>query len=1172
MKICGGGKVLRTFSRNFVFVQFVVFCQLLGLAATPVAVTYAAADSTPSDQDSIESSANHILEQPLRLEEADAFGTIGTRFELFQNGSQTDVYQFDRVYGELADRPTLILGKNSSDLRVELIRNSNTQKTEAHLIYQRDGILFKKWAGSRMIVGGAGHDFIDSVADENMILLLDRSGRIYMIDRVNLRRLYGQYACPLWHVGDLKVEANAEYRLHIKKGTLEESSINAELDPRLAKDLTELEHRTIKDGSLFVTKKAENKSKVIEYFGRDQLLQAAYVSQAKLLAILEDFQVFNNKQSRQMDGIIIELASYLDAELQTHPEIFKNAEKSEVQRTLLAIDPQNTLKGIESLRTQLANTRADQRHTLLEWISNNSPHKSEEVLQDQQRQESTEYRSRARKFRETGAYQRLKEVSQKLISPASLLILSLIGFTAAGGVLKDYAAQPHAIHAFKSAILILQDIFPGPFNDEYRPTLLKSLTLQYSFAATILFGFGVAATLMKKSLDYATVIGVRLAGILTISPFYYIYRSLGQKNALFAARNSIQPNLKNGGLHRPFSKNAAEAARENIVRRAQSQNRRRALARLLAFAAISEEEGISFHALNFLSIRLARLKHAQAQSAAASAEARIDYESALESMDPVEIAKAEYEVESAAAGIALEFKNEDEQTTKEMKLLSFKTDSFLAEARAASTDLPTASEINLYRERAKEILEKTRNSSTARTLLDRGILSLQSIAKYDLPYHLNLFGLDIFRETLLRAQPSPVVGGQILSQWWVDTLATQFVLEAFWTGWPFEHMGSRADFRHPEELFAQSDGFAFTHPGQNISFFDNHAGYLISLQARAMYELGSSGEIENPYAVPVPPTPANEEHESAGKSMMKWFKIIFQPRLANYRSFFQTKRENVFRFLPLNTVLMSTARKIFLTGASITNIPFMVYFYQSTSMWAYGWPWAPIQLGITQVGERNAARYSEFTQLREKFKDALSRNHKEDADRYANRLIEFYDTEKVSLAALEQLKKKSISDWSLSEMNAVSEETFKMPAIHKAINKGVQEGLNMMGGYITTCLAIPFMMFAIRPDMNWPLFGAVAGSVALLGYPMIDKLFQWQSKWAEKNWDMRLRKKKADEREQNLKANYAYEGSKILARYGELDYEKASPKQRERILKYREHVAKLDTPCAQVVNALTASH
>lgn len=1205
MKAFVGGGRLRPLSRSRGVVWFLIAIQFFSLTLAPFTQAHADEWANPSDLQSpnLDQDVENILNKPLSIEEADPYGVIGTRFEVWKHGERTQAFDFQQIYGELSDRLTLVVGKNPSDLRVELIRNTESGRVEAHIIYQREGFLYQKWAGSRMIVGGAGHDFVTSVQDQNSIFLLDRSGRIYMIDRVNLRRLYGQYACPLWHVGTVKLEDGASYRLHIKKGTLRESGISAKLDPTLAKDLQELQHRWIKDGSIFVGKSVNDEPEtIIDYFGRDHLLQAAYVSQARLLAIMEDYHVFHEKQRRQMDGITLELAKTLDREIVDHPEIFKNAERLEVQKTLAALDPANTLRGLQSLRTQVENTKADYRHSLLEWISENPPHYNADEIQDLQSQSSPAEKSRFSKLRETNAYQRLREVTNKLLSPASLLILSLIGFTAAGGVLKDFAAQPETLQSFKSIILSLEHVFPQPFNDAYRPLLVKALSLQYAFAATLLFGFGLAATLMKKPLDHATLIGVRLAGILTISPFYYLYKILGQKNAVFAARNSLWPTRKNGGLHKPFSTSSAETARKTLVTEAQERNRRRGLARLLAFAAISEEEGISFHGLSWLEIRLARLKKSQSDVAELSAKAHQDYKDAIESMDPAEIANAEYELNESSQKIALEFREKDEDIANDLKLIGVAMDQFLAEARSENAPLPSADEIAEYRAKARQILEVSRKSSRAVELLNQGILSVTSLLKYDVPYHINLFGLDVFRENLLRAEPNPVVGGQILSQWWVDTLATQFVLEAFWSGWPltqayesakndhvysgqgppnpqdnpelfgpdgklqYQFLGSRADFRQPGELFAQANDFAFTHSGQNVSFWDNHLGYLVSLQARSLYELGANADIENPYAIETPSTPEREKNETAAKSLRKWLKIIFQPRLAGYRSYFQNKRDNVFRFFPLNFLLMSMTRKAFLTNASIANIPFMVFFFQSVNMWAYAWPWAPIQLGITRVGEQNAHDYAKFTMIRQKLSESIRREHPEDAIRYTLQLIDLYRAENVRLESIERLKTKSIAEWTMNEMKSVYEESTKVAAVRKEINKKVQEGLNMLGGYLTTGLAIPFLILAIRPDMSWPVFGTIAGTLGLLGYPIIDRLFKWQARWAERKWDPLKRKRGSLKRAEDLEANYAFEASRVLMPLGEIDYEKASPEQQKRIIKFREQLAK--RTCTSKIQAL----
>lgn len=1080
---------------------------------------------------------------------ADAWGILDSSlFELHTHGKPSELISLTEKYGELGDRLLLVVSKKRGDLKVELVKNPSTSRTEAHIVFDRGG-LFSRFKGSRMIVGRQFRNYASSADDENLIALLDKSGSLQIIDRRMLRFQFGKSGTPTLTVERYKLDPNYDYEVRFKKGTLSEMGLSPtnqnggfRVNGRLIEDLKQNEKLLVEDGGLFLYRRPKDNSEAVEivdFVSREEILKRATTQLLALVGIGEDLNALNRNDERRLQSALLQIGDQVENYLKANPDLFKQAELAEIQRSLSALDMNSLMDEVDSLRGQASAAKASNAHSLIEWITSISPLQeiSEESAPDTKFCASL--KSACSNLKQTRAWKTIVELFRKTIQPSSLVTYGLI------------AAAVSAPLLYTSATPIISKLAPMPLDDAYRPILWRSMVSQTGFFYAILAGMGVIAYSMRKSISYTvTLLGMRLYGLLAFPPTYVLSKAVGG-NAVFAGKAGVWPTFENGGLQMPLAsrENRAEA-QMRIRTTVQQKARQRALSRLVAYAAVAAEENVSFSQMNLLRLRLALAKKMRAEAAQDQAKLHELAVQALKSGSPEDVFLSEFEIRENAQQQIISDRDRLDDLFTETALISAKMDRFLVDSRNEGVTPDTAL-ISAYKEEARELLRAHREKSFAGRLLQKGILFLKAFPE-KLTTTFWTFGLDLFRSSLFRAEPSEVVAQQNVSTSIADIVGTQVPLYYLWSGAPvnglveralnggrfideklapekhpeffdekgevtYQFLASRADPRQPNSLAAQEDGFLYTHP-QLVGSLSQQFYIFWSVSAARMYfEYGGAKGITNEYAkVSEEEVPAHEKYQPWYKTLSGFFKTVFHARKAGYEYVLTQKWKNFFRFIQ-PAVISGLIFQVGIAGANVADLPLQLLFGFSVGMWAFGWLWLPINGGFNALGMDLEARYAEFVSARSQLEVALRARNIDESLKAAENLAFIYRQNKQELTswtayvknfgAVPEADLNADAEKYLGELEGVLRESQKHPATFQKVHEGVQNVINyLMGGLITTALAIPIDVWmydwGTKDKFEWSLVGLALYGISIYGFKAGRHLM-------EKAGDALLRKRSA---------------------------------------------------------------
>lgn len=1200
----------------------------------------------PVPQEEIDYLAREMVGEPLTLQQADTLGIIDSRFELIKNGVFVRDYDFRTLYGDLVDHPTLVVGKNPNHVLVKLETNAETGRGELSLAFNRSGRLFNKWKGSRTVIGTRFHDFIDFAEDENSIFALDRSGDIYMIDRVNIRTLFGKYAIPLWRVATTSIDPAAPpqtYKLQIKNGiplTPTERSSDFRIDSQAMKEDLAL-CTELKDGGLFVVRQSpapagrspvtagqENRAEkpvAQDFFSRDTLLKTATAQQTAHLGMIANLNL-TKESLAALQAISPDLMKEVEQYRALHPEASEAARTLEAAQALTATDPDKTVAGLRSLLVQLQQAHEGVAHDLVTYLAGNpNPDKAKTY----------------KTFRDSEGYKRFTEVLSTVFSAPSLFLFGVMGFVMGAGEFQHLSEQYSFLN---SAFRFMHQLTPMAFDPAYRPLLLKSMAANYALFQAIVTTFAVIGWRLKKSVgETMSSIGFRIYGALTfLSPGnLFAFLGVGQEN----------------------------------VPKARAANRRRALATILAYAAIAEKQGARLDTLDISSIVYSLKRAREERLKAAMQPLEAEFERVLKSMDPVQVTTVQYKVKETLARLDAEFRREDHFDRQALQIVASKLDGALVKEtdrfEIQSNRPLTQAEIQAYRGRARDELQELAEKGSFGRFLTNAATRAKAAVKRDIPRAVTTLGRDISRELLFRAEPDESVGKQSFVSWASDMPGTQFTMIPMYSGWGIKELlppgafQTRADPAYPEELFGQPGKLLWTHPNELTSFAYQYFAFIAAGPAQDYLAIQKGGrDIRNPYAAKAAEPPRSELYESIRKSAVRWVTMAMQPRHAGYQNYFDQRLKNIGRFFIASFWAALLFRKV-MAGVPIENIPFQYLYGAFFSMWAYGWVWAPVAKGFVAAETQLRGTYEAFSSAREKLQEAIDRNRIDEPQKYAAELVRIYEdngvrfvttaslvvkgskrwtdedlalvlaqsnfqayhsqteaafkdtpfrlmreklqtllerkaktehdlseaenslagstepaTVKTKMAelradiktlrvqaqtsakelvdvfrssdtpflTLEDLGTQSMGEWSKELTRVVLAQTRARPALQRELSLRFQYLLNfIIGGGITTALAIGFTIMSFNPNKYWPTFGLKWAAIGAAIYGAVHLAFTAEAKLAERYLDPLKRRIEAYRNGKRLIRKYPLAASEVLAEKGSLDQTQASSEQQERL-------------------------
>lgn len=955
---------------------------------------------------------------------ADAFGILDSSlFELWENGAPVETYHLSKKFGELADQFFMVVGKNPADIKVELVPNAETGRTEAHIIFNKSGRFTSKYAGSRAIVGREFHDYVGMAEDKNLIVLLDRQGELQVIDRRMIRNQFGKSGFPNFTVERLKLDPQYDYQIAFKQGSLKDLGLDIanksggfRVDGTLIEDLRAHEELVIQDGGIFVYRKAKGADanspvELVDFISRKSILTRATTQLLAMVGVIEDHQVLTKNAERGFQAALVDSGEYVDAYLKQHPEMFKAAELAEVRRTLATLNVNQLLDVRDSLEAQAGLDAESRSGRLIDWIVD------ADIVGDAL-STSTVTKSSTKGFKETHGYKVLREYVRLAVQPATLVTLGLIAAVANADHLPAWSSAifsklswiPFVDQFYASSSAILSKLFPMPLDDSYRPIQWRSMLEFTGFFYGVLATFGVIGWKMRKSIAITIqIVGLRTYAMLALASAvpYWGSKLAGQKNSVFAAKEGIIPSPWNGGLHTPYSDAAALKAREKLVDQVVVNRRSRALSKILGYAAVARKRGVSFSALNLLRIRLALAEKTRNASEAAKVASHESVVRALREGDLSDLYVESVGTQEAQVRSALAVRDSIVDLTNEVRLITTRMDQFNVDTRNLLRQNPDArlsiEDLEMGYLEANMILDRVENSSLASRWLSQGVIFLKDTPSIATSLTAS-FGLDLFRSSMFQAEPSEEVAQQNTSSSVSDIIGTQISLYWVWSGWPanvwaetamnakdgfpvlkeaptpathpemytmknghevltYNFLPSRADPRQPGDLAAMSGHFLSTNPQLTASLTEQMWIFWGAISARSFFEFGGASGVSNQYARASEKTPSHETYMTAFQTIGGWFKTVLKAREARYEPVLRQKLVNFFRFLG-PAMLSGFFFRCMIGGSAPIDLPFQIFFGGMVSLWAYGWVWLPVSNGLVGLGRKTAARYSEFVAAR----------------------------------------------------------------------------------------------------------------------------------------------------------------------------------------------------------------
>ena len=186
----------------------------------------------------------------------------------------------------------------------------------------------------------------------------------------------------------------------------------------------------------------------------------------------------------------------------------------------------------------------------------------------------------------------------------------------------------------------------------------------------------------------------------------------------------------------------------------------------------------------------------------------------------------------------------------------------------------------------------------------------------------------------------------------------EFVLDHIQVGTIFALYGARADLSNPEELAAQTGGILWTNPEHMFDVaYNTYVHFFAASSSMALVYDAPREPVATRY-LPVERDLALVEHsEHWAGAMGRWFYNVLNLKRSDVGSIYLRRLVKSLAAIQAG-IVMNTAARVMVGGQSpgvaLTAFGFS-YWY---GIWAFGWPWTPIQQGNNieeaEIEERQA--------------------------------------------------------------------------------------------------------------------------------------------------------------------------------------------------------------------------
>ncbi len=777
-------------------------------------------------------------------------------------------------------------------------------------------------------------DIVSMARDKELLQMLDSKGQILAIDLAfsRSRMVLFKTPIPIFTVGELPDELKSRTEdlrvenVHRTK-TAPFKSINK--DAILPEDLAPLAGTDASDpskiwtaGDLLIT--TQNDREVYGLYNRN--------------VTLENIQMGF--------GILHSLAYAISPEGQSDAAntIYKDEDTAK-KATVIAdqIDPSTrfalaafTAPVMNEAMIRLGfikNSMKNQRDQFLidEWIKDFTAAKIKAETAD------AEARKQAVAPQQNGVKAFFKKTFDRLVSKDGLKKIVILG-TFAGGTVGlheglNYAAGANATAWAVYAAAVTYSLMPILQNSAYRVTMAKGILSLSGIVLIDRIIAGIVGKFRSKSFMNAFVtFGIRTAAFVQFNLFNRLANFARQKTLFVALRNGVGPFAKvrtnstvgqiagldkdtRPGLINPLSnslefKNKIEQKKRVIAAAALVENRRLALASLLANLVIAEKFGLDPATL------------IMAESGELKTEEILKFKKGIQQIQTntilierhkkiaLEIADAIGDIPEYASDI---FKFENGRRFAEL----------YAKAKATAEEMNSRSEL--------------------KTLATNFKLQWRNITQHRLARAIGNWGYSQY-QFLSQVEPTDFVSKQSWEQYSADFIFTVIQTPLF---------GPRAHLEHPEDLAHAEGQLLYSTPGNLASVVEQRLIYGVSAPARLAQIYGDTAiQVREEMYDPIEYSKyqSTENPEGVFRGLWGWMKGAGNLTEAQYGSIFMKQLKRQFNAIQLS-IIVAVVTRLVVMGQPLSNAAPAYLFSLLMSTWMYGWPWVPITRGNQLYGE-----------------------------------------------------------------------------------------------------------------------------------------------------------------------------------------------------------------------------
>jgi hypothetical protein len=696
------------------------------------------------------------------------------------------------------------------------------------------------------------------------------------------------------------------------------------------------------------------------------------------------------------------------------------------------------------------------------------------------------------------------------------------------------------------------------FSAEYKALVGKSMMANYGLLVLFMSTFGAAGKFLLRGKNGAYAMskfGIPIYGGFLSRPLgVTAYEARGQKNATYAASHGLRPTRENGGLVAdPNDFEAVEAARSKLVRLVQARERMRAVCRNESLRAVLKQRGVELKAETWQGLMEEWQRPLVERFKSEDREFDARRRQALLSADPLEISRVDAEIELAKFQRSLRQEAEETRIKREMTILGDQLEVELearGDAALMRLFLPSGSSrhddsVRVTRASARSLAQGLSQRGSFSTWLSSSLRGFRIKARHGETYYSNrilTYPVGVFRAAQ-KAVVRQDVANTIYSNWRMD-MVVQFLTLGLWDGWPFQGMVKsltghplpvRADPEQPAELLGQAGiwpneergikGLLWTHKGEFGNLRQQDAAYSIVATTRAQSELGGGNSFRNPFA-PSHYTELDHEYRPhakenrSGKSLAFWktfskfLRASVQWRKIGVERYFRSNFNNVGVFGQAQFAIHCLLNGL-IGGYSVDKLISQFIFGRGMSVWVYGWPWAPLNRGITAVSKEVSDTSAAFLSLQGRFEAEVEHENWANARALLLDFEVLYRKNGVEFSPAASLGKKTVDEISPEDLKAVREflRTSK-ELTYSDVSPWVNDlVVGFGGGTITTLLGVPFFVFLLAAKNPWAQIAWGMGGLFIM-YPAVFAAFRLYDSFAKRTFDQkRIRKEGAEEAE-----------------------------------------------------------